>query len=242
MSRHDIGAIDFSERPWNYCESVLPAPSVEDVLRRLDEFGTERKAADRVVSIVFANPGSPVWDDLQTNRAFLDDRSGNDWDLFFAGLSGFAPSDDGAKAVGRGWRGEIPKFFNPRSFTQIEQWIAMGHASALAAANLGTSPWTYRGGTDVVSFIAYGRDPDFLSLKSAPLYSPSGDLLTLVHITEGLAKWKLDHVDPLLAPGEVLRGISDDTGWLAAGLGWTTSAVVGGVLGNSVYEVIRKLI
>jgi hypothetical protein len=222
---------------------VLPAASVDDILNRIDCFGDRLPLSDRVVSVVFANPGSSVWRDLQTNRAFLDERTGDHWDLFFAGLSAFASVEDDAQIIGAYYtRSDFPAFYNPRAFSEIEQWVAQGHRSALAREQPKPRPWTYKGGTHVVSFMAYAGDPDWLSLKSIPLYTQKGEPLTLVHVTEGLAKWKEDRVDPYLAPGEGLSNVAVQTAWLTAALGWTASAAAGGVLGNAAYELVRKLL
>jgi hypothetical protein len=93
-----------------------------------------------------------------------------------------------------------------------------------------------------VSFMAYGRIPDWLSLKDAPLYTARGEQLHLVHVAEGLAKWKEDNVDPYLAPGEALGSVAVKTGWLTAALGWTASSAASGILGTAAYELVRKLL
>lgn len=46
--------------------------------------------------------------------------------------------------------------------------------------------------------MVYDREPDWLSLQEALLYTASGEQFTLVHVVEGLAKWKEDIVDPNL--------------------------------------------
>jgi hypothetical protein len=184
-----------------------------------------------------------VWQDLQANRAFLDVRTGNDWDLFFAGLSAFKASDRDAIAIDPSRRKrDFPAYHNPHAFTSIERWVTGGHRAALAADRSEKEPWSYQGGTDVLSFMTYGRDPDWLSLKAAPLYTAEGEPLRLVHVAEGLAQWKTDNVDSHLAPGEALGSVNIQTGWLTAALGWTATAAAGGVLGNAAYELVRKLL
>ncbi|MGX1267994.1 hypothetical protein [Streptomyces phaeoluteigriseus] len=110
---------------------MLPAPSFSDVLSRAPAFGTSSNpAGQRLISIVFANPTSPVWRDVHTNRAFLDDRSGDKWDLFFAGMSAFARMDRGAKELWDPfWRKEWHRYFNPEKFREIELAVQSGPSS-----------------------------------------------------------------------------------------------------------------
>jgi len=221
---------------------LLPAPSFDDILRRADLFGRTRTASDRLVSILFADPGSRVWRDLRSNRAFLDERSGQEWDLFFAGLSAFAsPGEPNASRIFTNDPDWCP-YFNPRSFSEIEHRVSKGHAQALTRDGSDRRAWSYHGGTDVVSFMVYGQQPDWLSLRSAPLYTKEGEGLYLVHVVEGLAKWQDDNVNPLLAPGEALYGVSRESALLVAALGWTAAAVTGGVLGNLAYDLLLKVL
>jgi hypothetical protein len=212
-------------------------------LRRVDMLGRDRKPlADRLVSIVFANPSSPIWDDLAVNRAFLDGRSGTQWDLFFAGISAFAPMDSESEsvAISRHPR-DFGPVFNPGIFSEVERRVVVGHANALKSAGSSATPWRYRGGTDVTSFMVYGPEPDWLSLKYVPLYTAQGDQLTLVHVTEGLRNWQEEEVDPLLAPGESPFRVSPSAALLTAALGFSASAVTAGVLGNAAYDLLKTL-
>jgi hypothetical protein len=194
-----------------------------------------------LVSVVFANPTSPIWREVHANRAFLDERSGVGWDLFFAGMSGFAPmpnEDDAVKVWDISWEQEWWRYFNPRSFGEVESWIVSGQSSALPTAEVRLRAWRYSGGTDLVSFMVYGSNPDWLSLKSVPLYSTDGERLTLVHITEGLRRWALDDVDPSLAPGEVP---TSSQRLLTGALVWSATAVASGLLGNGAFELVKSL-
>lgn len=212
-------------------------------MRRVDMLGRDRKPlADRLVSIVFANPGSPIWADLAVNRAFLDERSRLQWDLFFAGISAFAPMPSESESVAiRLHRRDFIPVFNPGIFSEVESRVVVGHANAVKAAGSNATPWRYRGGTDVVSFMVYSKEPDWLSLKSVPLYTSHGDQLTLVHVTEGLRNWQEEEVDPLLAPGESPFRISQPSALLTAALGFTACAVTAGVLGNTAYDLLKTL-
>jgi hypothetical protein len=76
--------------------------------------------------------------------------------------------------------------------------------------------------------MVYGGVPDWLSLQAVPLCVADGADLSLVHVTEGLRQWQNDEVDPLLAPGEELHGISPPSAFLTAAL---ANAVAAGVRG-----------
>lgn len=94
----------------------------------------------------------------------------------------------------------------------------------------------------MVSFMVYGRDPDWLTLRDVPLYSEDNMRLTIIHVAEGLAQWQREQVDPYLAPGEAFYGLDRDGALLTAALGWVAAAVAGGVLGNSAFELLKKLL
>lgn len=223
---------------------LLPAPRFADILSRAPAFGTrDNPLGERLVSVVFAHPGSHVWRELETNRGFLDTRSGAAWDLFFAGLSAYAPMPHEAEpfALGRSGQGR-PRLFNPKSFTRIADRIAREHAAALAA-NGTREPWRYSGGTDLVSFMCYAREPDWLSLKSVRLYpwSRLGPGTSLSEVTEGLRRWKAGTIAPELAPGEAPAALTVPFDCLADALAWSAAAVAGGLLGNAAYDLLKQL-
>lgn len=228
---------------------MLPAATFEDVLRRAPAFGDpEDPLGARLISLVFAPPISPIWRDVRTNRALLDLRSGEKWDLFFAGMSAFAKSDTAAipivdPAWSEGWR----RYFNPRHFDDVERRVRMGHDRALDqvarvpgyARRVG---WRYSGGTDLVSFMCYAREPDWLSLVSTRLYDSGGRHITVGEVTEGLRDWRDGPTDVDLAPGEFVGGGRDEGATLPSALVWTANAVGAGVLGNYVFSLIQKLL
>lgn len=219
--------------------------SFDQILDRADMFGTARPLSDRLVSIVFANPTSPVWTELQGNRSFLDARSGDAWDLFFAGLSGYAPdprSHDATPIDHLMHRPRFPGYFNPELFNEVERAVETGHRMAVTADPSIGRGWRYLGGTTLVSFMVYGRQPDWASLRDVPLYGEDGERLSLTHIVEGLARWQEEVVDPRLAPGEFTpKGVGGDTGLLVAALGWSASAVASGVMGDAAFELLKGL-
>lgn len=62
---------------------MLPAASFDDILRRSEELeAAEDSLGQRLISLIFAPPASPVWRGLTKNRAFPDVCSGESWDLF----------------------------------------------------------------------------------------------------------------------------------------------------------------
>lgn len=186
------------------------------------------------------------------NRAFLDDRSGDKWDLFFAGVSGYARMEEDAIELSDPYwsegRDRSPRgsggrrspsstcpalYLNPTKFREVEEAVAKGHQRALATAEENREPWHYSGATDLVSFMVYHGEPDWLSLLGVRLDMPLGEL------TEGFREWEVDDLDPDLAPGGVRY-----TGGplpLAEALWGSAKTVVGGVLGNTVYELLRHI-
>lgn len=66
--------------------------------------------------------------------------------------------------------------------------------------------------------------------------------MDLLHATEGLVEWKAENINPLLAPGQALEGVSPTSVTLATALGWSASAVASGAIGNAAYELVKKLI
>lgn len=70
----------------------------------------------------------------------------------------------------------------------------------------------------------------------------TGRPLTLGRITEGLAHWADDDMDPDLAPG--LKFTSDEARYatsLGKALGWTASSVGAGVIGGYAYDLIKMM-
>ncbi|HEY3261620.1 MAG TPA: hypothetical protein VGJ95_15360 [Pseudonocardiaceae bacterium] len=195
------------------------------------------------MSIIFANPSSPVWRDLRMNRAFLDQRSGEKWDLFFAGMSGYRPMDRRAIPIADpSWHWEWTRYVNPEYFDEVERGVSDGHRIALeAAGRRNQAAWRYRGGTELISFMVYDGEPDWLSLVAVPLDGPADTLRpgrSLTEITEGLRNWQTDELDRELAPGEapVCSAMR-----LPDALRWSANAVAGGVLGNAVYELLKQI-
>lgn len=215
---------------------VLPAVSFENLLARSPAFGTPTEPlGHRLVSVIFAHPGSAVWRDLSANRAFLDRRSGESWDLFFAGMSGYAPMSDEPDPVEVGRMPEGgAKWFNPSYFSRVEHAVADGHARVV-----GGGSWRYSGATDLVSFMVYGRRPDWASLRSVRL---DRDVpLSLGEVTEGVRRWDEDRLDARLAPGEAgPPPVASAT--LPSAMTWTAGVVVGGSLGNAGYELLKRLL
>jgi len=223
---------------------MLPAPRFVDILSRGPAFGTrEAPLGERLVSVVFAHPGSHVWNELETNRAFLDARSGEQWDLFFAGMSAFAPMPHEPQPfrLGRSRHG-APRLFNPKSFTRVADRIAREHAAVLGDDEA-RSAWRYSGGTDLLSFMCYSRQPDWLSLKSVRLYpwSNLGPGTSLSEVTEGLRRWQVGQAAPEFAPGEAPAQATVPFDCLADGLAWSAAAVTAGILGDAAYDLLKQL-
>jgi hypothetical protein len=135
------------------------------------------------------------------------------------------------------------QLFNPKNFNRVANRISHEHAEALPEGEKHLA-WRYSGGTDLVSFMCYARDPDWLTLKSVRLYpwSRLSPGVSLTEVTEGLRDWRKDNVDPLLAPGEASAQDSYPFDCLADALYWSATAIVGGVLGNATYDLLKRLL
>jgi hypothetical protein len=175
---------------------VYLAPTLAAILRRADESGAVAgdPTGQRVVSIVFdVNPGSLVWRDLSFSSAFLNQESGEKWDLFFAGVSRFVPYKDRSDAlelIDPTWSGRSDRRIDLPKFYELADQVAAGHEDALASSD--EKPWRYSGATDVVSFLAYGGKPDWISLIHTRL-----DL----SLTEYTVTMTTTEDDPEFSPG-----------------------------------------
>jgi hypothetical protein len=215
---------------------MFDAPSFESILTRADESRSNLDpTGKRLVSIIFANPGSPIWLDLTNNCAYLDARSGEKWDLFFAGMSVYASEHGESDAV------QLPplrnanlnRFFNPHIFHEVETAIRDGQSKALSTSNDDREPWRFSGKTDLVSFMVYDGEPEWLTLKSVELEMP------LAELTEKLTDWETGNVDVTLAPGEF--PYSGASLALPQALLWSANAIGAGVASNAVWELLVRL-
>lgn len=224
---------------------MIPAVSIDDILARAKAYGsTADPLGQRLVSIVFANPRSPIWADVHTNRAFLDARSGDKWDLFFAGLSRFAPMESiAATDLGPPRRlEEGSRYFNPRDFERVESAIRTGQAEALRQAGRDDRPWHYSGETDLVSFMVSDGHPDWLTVCDLRLYDNAESALSVGELTERFGAWESQEH---LSLAEIVRENKEFAGVdsvLIRALRASAWAVTGGVLGNSVYDLIRLIV
>lgn len=91
-------------------------------------------------------------------------------------------------------------------FNQIVGDVEHGQRRALRAADDRRPGSPHSGGTDLISFMVYGREPDWLSLRSISLYRATSYELDLGHVVEGLRGWQREELDAFLAPGECSPG------------------------------------
>ncbi|WP_067802191.1 hypothetical protein [Actinomadura formosensis] len=135
---------------------MLTAPTLKDVRRRAEVFADSYPLRDRLVSIVFAEPASLVISDLQTNRAFWDELTGESWDLFFAGYYQYGSHGDCPPIqIDPNPERQGAWHFSPRMFRRLLQDIELS-----APGNAQQSPWRFSGSADLVSFMVYGGTPD----------------------------------------------------------------------------------
>lgn len=158
-------------------------------------------------------------------------------------MSAFAPMPHEREPfrLGRSPQG-APRLFNSRSFSRIADRISREHSTALGAEGSGAA-WQYSGGTDLVSFMCYSREPDWLSLRSVRLYpwSRLGPGTSLSEVTEGLRRWQSGQVSPEFAPGEAPAAVTVPFDCLADALAWSAAAITAGALGNAAYDLLKHL-
>lgn len=218
---------------------MLPAVDLDAILDRAHSLSNRGPLADRLVSVVFAPPGSFVWKDLHANRALLDGLSGDEWDLFFAGISGFGR--DLRSRVFRPVQSRMAgSNFNVDLFLDLVGEVQEGHAEAVAEADLSLGPaWRYDGGTWLVSFMVYGRRPDWASLK--PYKLDSGAPLELSEVTQRLVRWADGDSDPDLSPGE-FAVVNTPRYVLAGALMRTTRELGISVAGSAAYDALKSVL
>ncbi|MGI9003482.1 MAG: hypothetical protein ACR2GH_17800 [Pseudonocardia sp.] len=214
---------------------MLEAERLERVLQRSWNERTHDPLGQRLISIIFARPTSFVWDELSRSCGFLDSRSGDAWDLFFAGTTrDFREMRFRENRRGGSFRSDL---FNElmRDFKERER-------DALQSARSSKTPWKFSGGTDLVNLISYEGRPDWLSVKSIQLEGRGNGraTYTLAEITECLSEWESDGAERSLMPGELPHPIPDSSA-LERALWWSGNAVFGGFLGNAVYDLLKQL-
>jgi hypothetical protein len=219
---------------------MIAAPTFEDVLRRAELFGGSRPLRDRLVSIVFAQPSSVVVRDLNTNRAFWDELTGESWDLFFAGYYAWGGhGDDHPVDLGQPVAPGVNWSFSPRRFGELLSAVESGLASSGIP-----DTWRFSGCADVVSLMVYGGDPDWPSLRGVELGTTEGpsDRPALGHAIEGLRRWQQEEPDRRFAPGEVVLGEAIPPTALRDALRWTALAAATGIVGNRADVLLGHLL
>lgn len=214
---------------------MIPAPDFESVTTRVGLFGADRPMMDRLVSIVFADPASLVIKDLSVNRALWDEATGDAWDLFFAGYFAYGGEwyDPDAKSIDQDPQRIGAWMFSPRQFHHLAEDVA---------TRSGT--WRFSGGADLISFMAYGTEPDWASLRGVNLLDGrSSDAGSSVgQVVEGLRRWQEEEPDSRFAPGMSPLGDFHSAKVLHSALVWTAAAVTGGVLGNRADDLFVQLL
>lgn len=221
---------------------MLAAPTLADVLQRAEVYGSPHPLRDRLVSIVFAEPASLVISDLETNRAFWDEMTGESWDLFFAGYYQYGSHGDARPVqVGRRPRREGAWQFSPRRFRQFLNEVEHSIADAQPRPS-----WRFSGTADLVSFMVYGGDPDWASLHAVDLCgttAPQAGRHPLGQVVEGLRRWQDEDPDPSYAPGEAPElGTFIPRAALRQALLWSALAAAAGIIGNRADDILSHLL
>ena len=216
------------------------APTFDGVLRRAELFGGNAPLRDRLVSVVFANPSSLVITDLDSNRVLWDELTGESWDLFFAGYYRYGGYEDRRPVqLDRNQQRGDSWMFSPRMFAEFMSDMEQ----SMARARL-DEVWRFSGSADVVSFMVYGGEPDWHSLRAVELCelgAPDG-APRLGRVVEGLRRWPGEEPDSNFAPGEDTLGPFVRKDALRDALLRTASAAAGAAMGSVLDEIIRHLL
>lgn len=221
---------------------MLAAPTLDAVLRRAELYGSPHPLRDRLVSIVFAEPASLVISDLETNRVFWDEMTGESWDLFFAGYYQFGGHGDAhpIQVDPRPHR-EGAWQFSPQEFRAFLGEVELSMARARPRPS-----WRFSGTADLVSFMVYGGEPDWASLRSVELCgttTPQAGEHPLGEVVEGLRRWQDEDPDPSFAPGEAPEiGPFIPREALRKALRWSALAAAAGVIGNRADAILPHLL
>ena len=244
LARHRAAYAEQQRKIMNVAPMMVPTTAWERLLRKVEE--RCRHSADNsvLVSLVFCHPRSVVFRDLKAEYAYLDHRSGANWDLHFVGYDCrtrpvLPPSVAGVPL----WR------FHADRFNALRQDLQDAHAAALAESDapFDSVGWRYSGRPELVSFMAYHYFPEFidwLSLRAVPLVDADGGYLdrSLSEVVEVMSDWRELDSDDLrdLAPGELPRAVSAAP--IGRALRVVAAAIASGVAGNAAYELIKAAV
>lgn len=195
---------------------------------------------ERLVSLVFAPPQSAIWRELVVSVAHLDLRSGDKWDLFFVGLPAIDRREGVPDWVRRSWRSLRREQPNAEAFNRVANDVSSLHAAALVREEgADVRKWRYSGRAELVSFMSYNGQPDWLSLTHFDL-ARLGEA-PLAQVTERLTPWANGHIDMELSPGLPIHGDPELRG-LGVSLFQAGALAVGsGIAGNAAWELIKEV-
>lgn len=203
-----------------------------------------------LVSLVFCTPDSIVFRDLTRQFAYLNLRSGQVWDLYFAGYTCPVPG----RVLPPSPRG-IPLWqFRPAKFHDLWKHIRFEHTRSFGENPYYCGrPWRYSGRPELVSFMAYRDFSDYFgptvridwpSLRAVPLADANGDYLdhSLSEIVETMSDWRDTDNAAIrrFAPGE--RPAVESALSLGSALRVVGSAMAGGIAGNAAYDLLKQII
>lgn len=222
---------------------MIPAPTLEDVLRRAEIYASPHPLRDRLVSIVFAEPSSLVISDLKTNRVFWDEMTGESWDLFFAGYYAYGSHGDRNPIdVNPNSDQDEPWCFSPKMFRGLLQAVEYGGVDPWGMERNEAAGWQFSGTADLVSFMVYGGEPDWASLRAVELVGSAADSEGRPSLGRAIEGLRRDDPDPAFAPGEFQLGPLLPRESLRQALAWSASAAVAGFIGNRADAIISHLL
>jgi hypothetical protein len=180
---------------------------------------------------------------LRDARAFWDAETGESWDLLFAGYQPYRAYTE-SEVETRFPHNSGHWWFDPEKFLRLAEKISEEQNVALLSVDGSADRWRYSGKVDLVSFMAYGGEPDWCSLKSVCLTDSRGEYRdghSVDEVIVSLRHWQNEDIADIFAPSSPYRGAYVTSTALESALQWSASAVVGGVLGNAVYDLVNRI-
>lgn len=176
-----------------------------------------------------------VVSDVVANRAFWDELTGESWDLFFAGYYAYGSHGDAQAICLDRSPHEGSWYFSASQFRRFLLDVEMSLPAEMSRR------WRFSGGADLVSFMVYGGDPDWLGLRAVDLIE-GAEAEALGRAIEGLRRWQEQEPSAAYAPGSVDSGVSVPRDALREALKWSAVAIAGGILGNRADAILDHLL
>jgi hypothetical protein len=231
---------------------MLPAPSLATILDRsmlsADLAGSALAVSGRrrLVSILLATPDSWAFDELRSNTAYFNARSGMLWDLYVAGYYAYGGQgyDSYGYPINSAKAGSDSWWFSPTRFRDLHVEISQLHSLHLAKTPLLRGrrlPWSYSGRPEIVNLWATGTEPDWDSLVAHQL--EYGSEFSLGSVVETHTEWESIPLPKGFEPGSRAWQVTEKAHieTLRRGLQWAVAGAAGAALAEGVSELLHAL-